>query len=118
MGLALGLGAPRFLRGLGFVTGGGGDVVGFVATFASMRACAVLLLVLCLFGDGVTSWVAWLHAAVVGVGVFSILVVEDGGVLVPGVVLGVGERELLGLVQLCALSSRGLLGMMSVLSLE
>ena len=103
IGLVLGLGAPRFLHGLGFATGGGGDAICFAATFATMRACAVLLLVLCLFGGGVALWVAWL----LGVGVYSTLVVGDERELVPGMLLGVGERGLLGLVQLCALSSRG-----------
>lgn len=96
MGLTLGFGTPRFLRGLDFTAGGGeGAAVAAFASAACLRACAVLLLVLCLIGVDITLRVVWLFVAVEVVGVSSIFASGDGGVLVPMLLLVVGEGGLL-----------------------
>ena len=96
-----------------------GSAVAFALT-AFMRACAVVLLVLCLFGVGVAARGVCLSAVVVvgGVGVSRFMAVGVERALTTGFLIGVDERGLSELVLLCALSSRGWLGMMSVLSLE
>ena len=122
LGLILGLGAPRFLCDLLFTTGVRGGLADSAVAFALaalMRACAVVLLVLCLLeADVAARWILLFAVVVVGVGVSMFMAVGVEGALATRFLVVVGESGLPVLVLLCALSSRGWLGMMSVLSLE